>query len=68
MLGAIFATNANAQTEIDMRGCLTIEDQSKERLDRMGVSSRQIETKSASCEGGRRLQIPERGRRAVGLL
>jgi len=34
MLGAIFATNANAQTEIDkLRGCLTIEDGSKERLD-----------------------------------
>jgi hypothetical protein len=33
-LGAIFATNANAQTEIDkLRGCLTIEDGSKERLD-----------------------------------
>src|ERR1700740_657087 len=31
---AIFATNANAQTEIDkLRGCLTIEDGSKERLD-----------------------------------
>ena len=34
ILGAIFATNANAQTEIDkLRGCLTIEDGSKERLD-----------------------------------
>jgi hypothetical protein len=33
MLGAIFATNANAQTELDkLRGCLTIEDGSKERL------------------------------------
>ena len=33
-LGAIFATNANAQTVIDkLRGCLTIEDGSKERLD-----------------------------------
>lgn len=34
ILGVIFATNANAQTEIDkLRGCLTIEDGSKERLD-----------------------------------
>ena len=34
ILSAIFATNANAQTEIDkLRGCLTIEDGSKERLD-----------------------------------
>jgi hypothetical protein len=34
ILGAIFATNANAQTEIDkLRNCLTIEDGSKERLD-----------------------------------
>src|SRR5665647_141450 len=34
ILGAIFATNVNAQTEIDkLRGCLTIEDASKERLD-----------------------------------
>lgn len=34
ILGAIFATHANAQTEIDkLRGCLTIEDGSKERLD-----------------------------------
>jgi hypothetical protein len=34
VLGASFATNANAQTEIDkLRGCLTIEDASKERLD-----------------------------------
>ena len=34
VLGAIFAANANAQTEIDkLRGCLTIEDGSKERLD-----------------------------------
>jgi hypothetical protein len=34
ILGAIFATNANAQTVIDkLRGCLTIEDASKERLD-----------------------------------
>ena len=34
VLGAIFATKANAQTEIDkLRGCLTIEDGSKERLD-----------------------------------
>src|ERR1700757_1070842 len=34
VLGAVFATNANAQTEIDkLRGCLTIEDGSKERLD-----------------------------------
>jgi hypothetical protein len=34
VLGAIFATNANAQTEIDkLRSCLTIEDGSKERLD-----------------------------------
>ena len=34
ILGAIFATNANAQTEADrLRGCLTIEDGSKERLD-----------------------------------
>lgn len=33
ILGAIFATNANAQTEIDkLRSCLTIEDGSKERL------------------------------------
>src|ERR1700740_2008675 len=33
VLGAIFATNANAQTEIDkLRSCLTIEDGSKERL------------------------------------
>jgi hypothetical protein len=34
ILGAIFATNANAQTEIDkLRGCLSVEDASKERLD-----------------------------------
>ena len=34
VLGAVFATNANAQTEIDkLRGCLTIDDGSKERLD-----------------------------------
>ena len=34
ILGAIFATNANAETEIDkLRKCLTIEDGSKERLD-----------------------------------
>src|ERR1700738_1360555 len=34
ILGAIFATNANAQTAIEkLRGCLTIEDASKERLD-----------------------------------
>ena len=34
ILGAVFATKANAQTEIDkLRGCLTIEDASKERLD-----------------------------------
>jgi hypothetical protein len=34
ILGAVFATNANAQTEIDkLRGCLTVEDGSKERLD-----------------------------------
>jgi hypothetical protein len=34
ILGALFATNANAQTENDkLRGCLTIEDGSKERLD-----------------------------------
>jgi hypothetical protein len=34
ILGAIFATNANAQAELDkLRGCLTIEDGSKERLD-----------------------------------
>ena len=34
ILGTFFATNANAQTEIDkLRGCLTIEDGSKERLD-----------------------------------
>ena len=34
ILSAIFATNANAQTEIDkLRKCLTIEDGSKERLD-----------------------------------
>src|SRR5205814_7851863 len=32
--GAVFATDANAQTEIEkLRGCLTIEDGSKERLD-----------------------------------
>jgi hypothetical protein len=32
--GAIVATKANAQTEIDkLRSCLTIEDGSKERLD-----------------------------------
>jgi hypothetical protein len=34
LLGAVFATKANAQTDIDkLRGCLTIEDASKERLD-----------------------------------
>jgi hypothetical protein len=34
ILGAIFVTSANAQTEIDkLRSCLTIEDGSKERLD-----------------------------------
>jgi hypothetical protein len=34
VLGAIFATDANAQTETyKLRGCLTIEDASKERLD-----------------------------------
>jgi len=34
ILGAIFVTKANAQTEIEkLRGCLTIEDASKERLD-----------------------------------
>jgi len=34
ILGAVFATDANAQTEIEkLRGCLTIEDGSKERLD-----------------------------------
>src|SRR5258708_22585836 len=34
VLGSIFATNASAQTVIEkLRGCLTIEDASKERLD-----------------------------------
>jgi hypothetical protein len=34
ILGAFFATDANAQTEIDKsRNCLTIGDGSKERLD-----------------------------------
>jgi hypothetical protein len=34
ILCAVFATSANAQTEIDkLRGCLSIEDGSKERLD-----------------------------------
>ena len=34
ILGAIFATNANAETQIEkLRSCLTIEDGSKERLD-----------------------------------
>jgi hypothetical protein len=34
LLGAIFAGHANAQTEIDkLRGCLNMEDESKERLD-----------------------------------
>ena len=34
ILGAVFATDANAQTETEkLRGCLTIEDGSKERLD-----------------------------------
>jgi hypothetical protein len=34
VLSAVFAINANAQTEIDkLRGCLAIEDGSKERLD-----------------------------------
>ena len=34
ILGAVFATDANAQTEIEkLRGCLTIEDGLKERLD-----------------------------------
>ena len=34
VLGSIFATNASAQSQIDkLRGCLTIEDASKERLD-----------------------------------
>jgi hypothetical protein len=34
IVSAIFATNVNAQTEIDkLRSCLTIEDGSKERLD-----------------------------------
>jgi hypothetical protein len=34
IFGIIFATSASAQTEIDkLRGCLTIEDASKERLD-----------------------------------
>jgi hypothetical protein len=34
ILGATFATSANAQTETDkLRSCLTIEDGSKERLD-----------------------------------
>jgi hypothetical protein len=34
VLGSIFATTANAQSQIDkLRGCLTIEDASKERLD-----------------------------------
>jgi hypothetical protein len=34
IFGAIFATNANAQTQIDkLRGCPKIEDESKERLD-----------------------------------
>jgi hypothetical protein len=70
ILGAVFATNANAQTEIDkLRGCLTIEDGSKERLDCYdGIVPPRSETKTASCEGGRRLQIPERGGRAVGLF
>src|ERR1700722_7359281 len=37
ILGAIFATKANAQTEIEkLRGCLTIEDASKEGLDCYG--------------------------------
>ena len=59
ILGAIFATNANAQTVIDkLRGWLTIEDGSKERLDCYRPA--RSETKTASCEGGRRLQIPDR--------
>ena len=34
LLGVIFVVHANAQTEIDkLRGCLNIEDESKERLD-----------------------------------
>jgi hypothetical protein len=34
VLGSIFATNASAQSQIDkLRGCLIIEDASKERLD-----------------------------------
>ena len=34
VLGSLFATNASAQSQIDeLRGCLTIEDASKERLD-----------------------------------
>jgi hypothetical protein len=34
IFGAIFATNANAQTEINkLRDCLYLEDASKERLD-----------------------------------
>ena len=33
ILGAIFSTNANAETQIDkLRSCLAIEDASKERL------------------------------------
>ena len=53
ILGAIFATNANAQAELDkLRACLTIEDGSKERLDcsRWCCPTRS-ETKTTSCEG-----------------
>jgi hypothetical protein len=33
ILGAIFATNANAQTEVDkLRGCLTIEDRRNDSI------------------------------------
>ena len=63
VLGSIFATTANAQSQIDkLRGCLTIEDASKERLDCYdAVVAPGSETETASRKGGFRLQIPQRG-------
>ena len=67
ILSAIFVTNASAQTEIDkLRNCLTIDDGSKERLDCYDAA--RPKTKTAGCKEGCRLQIPERGGRAIGLF
>jgi hypothetical protein len=67
ILGAIFATNANAQAELERLPFDRRWIEGAARLLRWCCPTRS-ETKTASCEGGRRLQIAERGGRAVGLF